>query len=125
MGSYWFAQFRDCAGGFLFPYRNGASPSTPLLVSAYPLPTTQGLGGTTIQVKVGNVTENCIMDYVSASQVNAILPSATPLGTGTLTLSYQGATSSVGVEVLAANFAMDTLNGAGTGPESSLTRTTT
>jgi uncharacterized protein (TIGR03437 family) len=55
------------------------------------------------------------MDYVSATQVNAILPSATPTGTGTITLSYQGGTSSISVQVLAANFAMDTLNGAGTG----------
>ncbi len=103
-------------GAFFSLVGNGLGPSTPQLVSAYPLPTTQGLGGTTIQVKVGSVTENCIMDYVSATQVNAILPSATPVGTATLTLSYQGGTSSITVQVLAANFAMDTLNGAGTGP---------
>src|SRR6202167_4586696 len=69
----------------------GLGPATLQQVQSYPLPTTQGLAGTTIQVTVGTVTENCIMVYTSAAQVAAILPSATPVGTGTLTLSYQGA----------------------------------
>ncbi|MGO9897768.1 MAG: hypothetical protein ACLPX8_26580 [Bryobacteraceae bacterium] len=103
-------------GAFFALIGTGLGPSTPLQVQKYPLPTTQGLNGTTVQVTVGSVTETCIMDYVSAGQVNAILPSATPVGTGTITLSYLGGTSSIAVTVLAANFAMVTLNGAGTGP---------
>ena len=103
-------------GAFFALIGTGLGPSTPLQVQKYPLPTTQGLGGTTVKVTVGSVTETCMMDYVSATQVNAILPSATPVGTGTITLSYQGGTSSIAVTVLAANFAMVTLNGGGTGP---------
>ncbi|MGA2116896.1 MAG: hypothetical protein ABSH56_19320 [Bryobacteraceae bacterium] len=102
-------------GAFFALVGTALGPSTPQQVQAYPLPTTQGLNGTTVRVTVGSVTETCIMDYVSATQVNAILPSATPTGTGTITLSYNGGTSSISVQVLAANFAMVTLNSAGTG----------
>src|ERR1700679_1949955 len=59
---------------------SGLGPSTLLQAQKYPLPTTQGLGGTTIQVKVGGVTETCIMIYTSSAQVAALLPSATPTG---------------------------------------------
>lgn len=94
----------------------GLGPSTLQEVQAYPLPTTAGLAGTTIQVKVGSTTETCIMVYTFATQVAAILPSATPVGSGTLTLTYQGATSSFAITVLAADFGTFTLNEGGTGP---------
>ncbi|MGB7760262.1 MAG: hypothetical protein WBL61_10565 [Bryobacteraceae bacterium] len=94
----------------------GLGPSALQQVQSYPLPTTQGLAGTTIQVTVGGVTENCPMIYTYSTAVAAILPSATPLGTGTLTLSYKGATGSIAIQVLSANFGTFTLNEGGTGP---------
>jgi uncharacterized protein (TIGR03437 family) len=94
----------------------GLGPSTLQQVQNYPLPTTQGLAGTTIQVTVGAVTETCIMIYTVATQVAAILPSATPIGSGTLTLTYQGAKSSIAIQVLAADFGTFTLNEGGSGP---------
>jgi uncharacterized protein (TIGR03437 family) len=94
----------------------GLGPATLQQAQTYPLPTTQGLAGTTIQVTVGGVTETCIMVYTVATQVAAILPSATPVGKGTLTLSYQGVTASIAIQVLAANFGTFTLNEGGTGP---------
>lgn len=94
----------------------GLGPSTLQQASSYPLPTTQGLGGTAIQVTVGGVAETCIMVYTSSAQVAALLPSATPLGSGMLTLSYQGASSSIAIQVLAANFGTSSLNEGGTGP---------
>jgi len=94
----------------------GLGPAALQQVQSYPLPTTQGLGGTSIQATVGSVTVNCPMIYTVASQVAAILPSATPVGTGTLTLSYQGAKGSIAIQVLAANFGTFTLNEGGTGP---------
>lgn len=94
----------------------GLGPSTLQQVQSYPLPTTQGLAGTTMQVTVGAVTETCIMIYTLATQVAAILPSATPIGSGTLTLTYQGAKSSIAIQVLAADFGTFTLNEGGTGP---------
>ena len=94
----------------------GLGPSTLQQASSYPLPTTQGLGGTAIQVTVGGVAETCIMVYTSSAQVAALLPSATPVGSGMLTLSYQGASSSIAIQVLAANFGTSSLNEGGTGP---------
>jgi uncharacterized protein (TIGR03437 family) len=94
----------------------GLGPSTLQQALSYPLPTTQGLGGTTMQVQVGGVTETCIMIYTVATAAAAILPSATPLGSGTLTLSYQGAKSSIAIQVIAADFGTFTLNEGGTGP---------
>jgi len=95
---------------------SGLGPSNFLQVHNYPLPTTQGLGGTTIQVKVGGVTETCIMIYTVASQVAAVLPSATPTGAGVLTVNYQSESASIAIEVVAANVGTFTLNEGGTGP---------
>lgn len=94
----------------------GLGPATIQHANSYPLPTTGGLGGTTIRVTVNGVTENCIMLYSLVTQVAAILPSPTPVGTGTLTLSYQGEQSSIAIQVLAANFGTFALNEDGTGP---------
>ncbi len=91
-------------------------PAGFLQVQDYPLPTTQGLGGTTIQVKVGAVTETCIMIYTVATQVAAVLPSATPTGAGTLTVTYQGESASIAIQVVEANVGTFTLNEGGTGP---------
>jgi uncharacterized protein (TIGR03437 family) len=95
---------------------SGLGPSTLQQAQSYPLPATQGLGGTTVQVKVGGVIETCIMIYTSAAQLAAILPSVTPLGAGTLTVSYQGGSGSIAIQVLAADFGTLTLNEGGTGP---------
>jgi len=94
----------------------GLGPAVLQQVQAYPLPTTQGLAGTTVQVKVGSVTETCIMVYTVATQVAAILPSATPAGSGSLTVTYQGVSATAAIQVLAANFGTFTLNEGGTGP---------
>jgi uncharacterized protein (TIGR03437 family) len=94
----------------------GLGPAALQQVQSYPLPTSQGLAGTTMQVKVGTVTQNCIMVYTVASQVAGILPSATPVGSGTLTVSYQGASASIAIQVVAGAFGMFTLNEGGSGP---------
>ncbi len=91
-------------------------PNVAQSASTYPLATTQGLGGTTVQVTVSGVTKNCVMLYASNPQVNVILPSSTPVGTGTLTVSYQGGNGSIAIQVLPANFGAVTLNSAGSGP---------
>jgi uncharacterized protein (TIGR03437 family) len=69
-----------------------------------------------MQVTVGGVTENCIMIYSLNTQVAAILPSATPVGKGTLTLSFQGASASFAIQVQTADYGTLTLNEGGTGP---------
>jgi uncharacterized protein (TIGR03437 family) len=97
---------------------NNLGPDTLVVAGSYPLQTTQGLGGTVVQATVGGVTETCIMYYSSVSQVSAILPSATPIGTGTMSVTYQGAATTVAIQVVAASFGMFTLNSAGSGPAS-------
>jgi uncharacterized protein (TIGR03437 family) len=105
------------AQGALFTiYGSGLGPATIQRAESFPLPTTQGLAGTSITVTVGAVTENCIMLYTLAIQVAAVLPSATPVGTGTLTVTYQGAKSTIAIQVIAAGFGTFTLNENGNGP---------
>lgn len=94
----------------------GLGPATIQGAGTYPLPSTQGLAGTTIKVTVGGVTETCILLYTISSQVAAILPSPTPVGSGTLTLTYQGESGSIPIEVVAANLGTFALNSDGTGP---------
>lgn len=94
----------------------GLGPAALQQALSYPLPTSQGLAGTRVQVTVGGVTEDCVMIYTLATQVAAILPSPTPVGTGNITLSYQDAQSSFAITVLAANFGLLGLNEAGNGP---------
>jgi uncharacterized protein (TIGR03437 family) len=103
-------------GAVFAVYGSGLGPPALTEAPGFPLPTTQGLGGTTVTVTVNGVTETCIMVYTVASQVAAVLPSATPVGTGTLTVTYQGASGSIAVQVLTAGFGVATLNESGTGP---------
>src|SRR5579863_9632229 len=103
------------ARGALFTVTGtGLGPAALQQVQSYPLPMT--LAGTAIQVHMGTLAESCIMIYTSATQLAAILPSATPLGNGTLTVTYQGATASGAIEVVAGDFGMFTLNEGGSGP---------
>ncbi len=103
-------------GAFFTIKGSGLGPATLVQATSYPLPTTQGLGGTTVQVTVGGVTASCIMYYAYNVQVAGILPSATPVGTGTITVSYQGSQVSAAIQVQSANFGTFTLNQGGSGP---------
>ncbi len=103
-------------GAFFTIKGSGLGPSTLVQATNYPLPTTQGLGGTTVKVTVAGVTENCIMYYASASQVAGILPSATPAGSGTITVTSTSGTASAAITVQPANFGTFTLNQGGSGP---------
>ena len=63
-------------------------PDELVIVSAFPVPTE--LAGTSAQVSVGGVTVDCLMVFTSSGQVAAILPSDTPVGEGTITLTFNG-----------------------------------
>ena len=76
-----------------------------------------GLGGVTVQASVGGATVDCIMVYVAPNEVGAIMPSNTPLGTGTVTVNNNGVTASKPITVVAAAFGIFTRNyGFGAGP---------
>jgi uncharacterized protein (TIGR03437 family) len=66
-------------------------PPVPQASKAPGLPLT--LSGTSITVVVNGVTTHPAMYYVSPTQLAAVLPTATPVGTGILTITYRGNTS--------------------------------
>jgi uncharacterized protein (TIGR03437 family) len=51
------------------------------------------LNGASITVNVGSVTTHPALYYTSPTQLAAVLPAATPVGTGTLTVNYRGTNS--------------------------------
>ena len=94
-------------------------PSNPADLK-FPLPTSEGLLGTNIQVTSGTTTVDAIMIYTTPGQVAAILPSNTPVtpvgSPGTLTLTYQGKSSSTPINIVRSSFGSFTLNTSGGGP---------
>jgi len=108
----------DIAQGAMFVlFGSGMGPASLAQVSAFPLPTSQGLQGTSVQVTAGGATIDCIMIYTVASQVAAVLPSRTPLGDAQLTVRYNGQTSApFRIRVVQRAFGTFSINQRGTGP---------
>ncbi len=105
------------AQGSLFAiFGTGLGPSAGAAVYAYPL-TPNGFQGTTVTVTVNGTAVKAPVLFTSANQVNAMLPSATPAGSGTLTVTYGGQTSAgVAIDVVANSFGNFAVNQAGSGP---------
>ena len=103
------------AQGALFVVKGkNLGPANVVVASAFPLPTS--IGGTSIQVTVGGTTVDAIMYYSLAGQIAAILPSRTPVGTGTLIVTYNGlASATAQIVVVAGNIGVFTLNTTGSG----------
>ena len=87
------------------------------------LPRPTSLGGTSIRVAVGGQTRNALMVYVVAcqeggrpDQLAAILPSDTPAGTGTVSVTYNGQTVTAPIRVVRNALGLFTVNQAGSGP---------
>ena len=93
-------------------YGTGMSdPGSPKLQSlAAPLPTT--LNHTSISVTVNGTTTHPAMYYTSPGQIAAVLPSSTPAGKGTITVTYNGTPSAAApILVTPSAFGVDTLAG--------------
>jgi uncharacterized protein (TIGR03437 family) len=103
------------AQGALFVVKGkNLGPANAVVASAFPLPLS--IGGTSIQVTVGGTTVAAIMYYSLAGQIAAILPSRTPVGTGTLIVTYNGlASATAQIVVVAGNIGVFTLNTTGSG----------
>lgn len=102
-------------GSFFSVFGENLGPADGQLVNSLPLHTT--LGGTSIRVTVGTTTVDALIHFTSAGQVNAILPSRTPAGDGTITVTYGDQTSSPApVHVVDRSFGIFTRNMAGHGP---------
>src|SRR5579862_3120596 len=86
------------------------------IVGATSLPLQQNLAGTSVSVTVNGTTVQCYMLYTLATQIAAILPSNTPVGSGTITLSYNNTPSApVPITVLKSSPGIFALNQQGSG----------
>ena len=88
-----------------------ADPGTPVLQSSEPpgLPLT--LNGASITVVVNGVTTHPALYYTSPTQLAAVLPAATPVGTGSITVTYKGNTSAPApIQVVPSALGINTYN---------------
>ena len=101
-------------GSIIVIFGDNLGSAALVQVSSFLLPTSQGLSGTSVSVTVGNTTLSAIMLYTLKTQVAAVLPSNTPVGTGTLRVIYKGQTSApASITVVARAFGIFALNQAG------------
>ncbi|MCX6598748.1 MAG: hypothetical protein NTV70_20545 [Acidobacteria bacterium] len=79
------------------------------------------LAGTTAQITVGGTTLTMPMNYVigipdNKTQISAVIPSATPVGSGSIRVTYNGQTSAAfPISVVKTAFGIFTINSAGSG----------
>lgn len=101
-------------GSIFVIFGRGLGPSELRQVSSFPLSNT--LEGTSIRVTVAGTTVDALPIYTSATQVAAVLPSGTPVGSGTVAVSYGGGTSAPApIRVIRNAFGIFTLNQSGSG----------
>ena len=80
------------AQGSLFVIKGAnMGPFVVATTTAFPLSTS--LAGTSVAISAGGRTIPAIMFYSSAGQVSAIVPSSTPVGVASVTVTYNGRTS--------------------------------
>ncbi|HTC89599.1 MAG TPA: hypothetical protein VK686_14930 [Bryobacteraceae bacterium] len=102
-------------GGAFVVFGKGLGPAQTAVVNAFPLP--NNLAGTSVSVTVGGTTVPCIMLYTLATQVAAVVPSRTPVGSGTMVVTYNGTNSApLKINVVAHDFGIFALNQGGSGP---------
>src|SRR5262249_54533877 len=90
-------------------------PANPAIARSYPLGTT--LAGVSLNIIQGATTVAAIPIYVSATQVNAIMPSNAPIGIASLQVLLNGSKSNMTpVRITGNAFGIFTALGAGIGP---------
>lgn len=72
-------------------FGSNIGPTTPATVSEFPL--RPGFNNVSLTVTQGGISVSAIPIFVSLNQINAILPSNTPLGSNSLRVSFAGRTS--------------------------------
>jgi uncharacterized protein (TIGR03437 family) len=78
-------------GSFFTIYGSNLGPATPQQIYQFPIP--DNLGGVTVTIAQGSTTVKAYMFYVSATQINAIMPSYAPLGNVQMAVNYNGTVS--------------------------------
>jgi len=101
------------AQGSIFTiFGTGVGPAT--LVQAGSLPLQTSLGGTSVTVTVGGQTVKAYILAAVSYQVNALLPSTTPTGSGTVTVTFNNQTSAPEpVQIVTASFGTYTFYSSG------------
>ncbi len=102
-------------GSMVVIFGSNLGPATLQQAASYPLPTS--LAGTSVKVTSGSTTTDAIISYTSAGQIAAIIPSATPAGSATLTVTYNGkASAPAAFKVVPNSFGIFAANQGGSGP---------
>jgi len=104
------------AQGSIFDIFGSNLTGVPTGLQSVPLPLK--LGGVTVDVSVNGTVTHGPLYYVTPGQIAGILPSATPVGDGTITVTNVGGSASAPIHVVQSAFGILTLNGAGSGPAS-------
>jgi len=111
-----FPNYGIARGSLFVVFGTSLGPVALVQADHYPLPDSQGLAGTSVQIRSGDYSGYALMVYTSAEQVAAILPSAVPEGAAQLTVSYNGLTSGpVSVPVVRSTFGIFAANESGWG----------
>ncbi|MBZ5636771.1 MAG: hypothetical protein LAO55_26905 [Acidobacteriia bacterium] len=103
------------AQGSIFDILGTGLATTTSPPQGFPLRTV--LNGVSVSITVNTTTTHAILYYVSATEILAILPSATPTGTGQIKVTLNGKISApAAITVVQSAFGMLTLNAVGNGP---------
>lgn len=103
-------------GSMIVVYGDGMGPAQLLSQNFNPA-LSRNPAGVSVRITVGSTTTEAIPYYVSAAQIAAVVPSATPVGDGALTITYNGATSAtVPIRIVQSVVGLLTRNGYGIGP---------
>ena len=104
-------------GSYFVIFGSGMGPASLVLASP-PFPTNlPEANGTSVAISSGGQTVNAYMYYTSAAQLSGILPSNTPVGPATVTVSYNGQTSkAAAINVTKTQLGIFTQNSQGNGP---------
>jgi len=101
-------------GAIFSVFGTGLGPTDYAVADKFPLPT--DLAGTSVTVTVAGQSVPAIILFTYPLQVNAILPSITPTGNGTITVTYKGQTSAPApIQVVDSAFGIFTFSSSGTG----------
>lgn len=94
----------------------GSDLSAKQTVPSNPFPLANTVGGTSVSVTVNGTTVQPGLYYVYPTQIAAVLPSSTPVGAGTITVTNGSQTSATfSIQVVQSAFGADTIYGTGSG----------
>jgi uncharacterized protein (TIGR03437 family) len=105
------SNFRGIAQGAVFLVTAKGIGPADVQQASFPLPTADGLAGVSIQATVEGVTVDAPMVYVAANEAAAILPSSTPIGTGTIRVTSNSGIATAAIKVVASAFGIFTRPG--------------